>query len=49
MFVTIINGDFETWDKVLNKKDDGRYSINVSGEELKNRSSRRSKNKDTSE
>jgi hypothetical protein len=42
-----INADFEIWDKVLNKKD-GSYSINVSGEELKNRSSRRVKSKDTS-
>jgi len=38
-----INADFETWDKVLNKKDNGSYSINVSGAELKNRSSKRSK------
>jgi len=38
-----IHADFETWDKVLNKKDDGRYSIAVSGEELKNSSSKRSK------
>jgi hypothetical protein len=43
-----INADFETWDKVLNKKSDGRYSITVSGEELKNCASKRSKNKDTS-
>jgi hypothetical protein len=42
-----INADFETWDKVLNKKD-GSYSINVSEEESKNRSSKRSKNKDSS-
>lgn len=38
-----INADFETWDKVLNKKDDESYSINVSGEELKNRYSKRIK------
>jgi hypothetical protein len=38
-----INADFETWDKVLNKKSDGRYSITISGEELKNRSSKRSR------
>jgi hypothetical protein len=38
-----IAADFETWDKVLNKKDDGSFSINVSGEELKDRSSKRSK------
>jgi hypothetical protein len=43
-----INADFETWDKVLNKKNDGSYCVNVSEEELKNRSSRRSKDKDTS-
>ena len=38
-----INADFETWDKVLNKKDNGSYSITVSGEELKNSASKRSK------
>ena len=38
-----INADFEIWDKVLNKKDDGRYSITVSGEESKKASSKRSK------
>jgi len=43
-----INADFETWDKVLNKKDDGSYCIKVSREVLKNRSSKRIKNKDTS-
>lgn len=37
-----INADFETWDEVLNKKD-GSYSINVSGEDLKNSVSKRSK------
>ena len=37
-----IHADFETWDKVLNKKD-GSYSIKVSGEELKNSSSKRGK------
>jgi hypothetical protein len=42
-----INADFETWDKVLNKKDDGSYRIKVSGEELKKSSSKRIKNKDT--
>jgi predicted Zn-dependent peptidase len=43
-----INADFGTWDKVLNKKDDESYSIKVSREVLKNRSSKRIKNKDTS-
>jgi len=43
-----INADFETWEKVLNKKDTESYSITVSGEELKNSSSKRIKNKDTS-
>jgi len=38
-----INADFETWDKVLNKKDDESYSINVSGEALKNRYQKRVK------
>jgi len=38
-----INADFETWDKVLNKEGDERYSIKVSGEELKNSSSKRIK------
>jgi hypothetical protein len=38
-----INADFETWNKVLNKKDDGRYGITVSGDEVKNRSKRSKK------
>jgi hypothetical protein len=38
-----IAADFETWEKVLNNKDEGRYSINVSGEELKNRDQKRIK------
>ena len=38
-----INADFETWDKVLNKKDDGSYSINLSGVELNNSSLKRIK------
>jgi len=38
-----INADFETWDKVLNKKDTESYSITVSGEESKNSPSKRSK------
>jgi hypothetical protein len=43
-----IHADFETWDKVLKKEDDERYSIKVSEEVLKNSSSKRIKNKDTS-
>jgi hypothetical protein len=43
-----IAADFETWDKVLKNKDEGRYSITVSGEEVKNSSSKRIKNKDAS-
>ncbi|MBE3140449.1 MAG: hypothetical protein IMZ53_07695 [Thermoplasmata archaeon] len=43
-----INADFETWDKVLKKQDVESYSIKVSGEESKNSSSKRIKNKDTS-
>jgi hypothetical protein len=38
-----INADFETWDKVLNKKDTESYSITVSREESKNSPSKRSK------
>jgi hypothetical protein len=38
-----IHADFETWEKVLKNKDEGSYSINVSGEEVKNSSSKRSK------
>ena len=43
-----INADFETWDMVLNKEDDESIGIKVSGAELKNSSSKRIKNKDTS-
>jgi len=43
-----IAADFETWDKVLNNKDEGSYRITVSGEEVKNSASKRSKNKDAS-
>jgi len=43
-----INADLETWDKVIKKEDDERYSIKVSGEELKNSYSKRIKNKDKS-
>jgi hypothetical protein len=32
-----IAADLETWEKVLNNKDEERYSITVSGEEVKNR------------
>ena len=35
--------DFETWEKVLKHKDEGSYRITVSGEEVKNRSSKRNK------
>jgi len=38
-----IAADLETWEKVLNNKDEGRYRITVTGEEVKNRSSKRSK------
>jgi hypothetical protein len=38
-----IEADFKTWKKVLNNKDEGSYRITVSGEEVKNRSSKRSK------
>jgi hypothetical protein len=38
-----IAADFETWDKVLKQKDEGSYRITVSGEDVKNISSKRSK------
>ena len=38
-----IAADFETWEKVLKNKDEGNFSITVSGEELKKCSSKRSK------
>ena len=38
-----IAADFETWEKVLNNKDEGSYRVTVSGEEVKNSSSKRSK------
>jgi hypothetical protein len=38
-----IHADFETWEKVLNNKDEGRYSITVSGEGVKNREQKRGK------
>jgi hypothetical protein len=38
-----IAADFETWEKVLKNKDEGRYSINVSGVEGKNREQKRIK------
>jgi len=31
-----IAADFETWEKVLNNKDEGSYRVTVSGEEVKN-------------
>jgi arsenate reductase-like glutaredoxin family protein len=43
-----INADFETWDKVINKKDDESYIIKVSEEDTKNSSSKRIINKDKS-
>jgi len=38
-----INADFETWDKVLNNKDEGSYRITVTGEEMQNRDQKRVK------
>jgi hypothetical protein len=38
-----IHADFETWEKVLKNKDEGSYRITVSGEEVKNSSSKRIK------
>jgi hypothetical protein len=38
-----IHADFETWEKVLKNKDEGSYSVTVSGEELKNRDQKRNK------
>jgi hypothetical protein len=38
-----IAADFETWEIVLKNKDEGRYSITVSGEEGKKSSSKRNK------
>jgi hypothetical protein len=38
-----IAADFETWEKVLKQKDEGSYRIIMSGEEVKNSSSKRSK------
>jgi len=35
--------DLETWEKVLKQKDEGSYRITVAGDEVKNRSSKRSK------
>ena len=43
-----INADFETWDKVIKKEDDESYSFKVSRDVLKNSSSKRIENKDTS-
>jgi hypothetical protein len=41
-----INADFKTWDKVIKKEDDERYSIIVSEEGTKNNYSKLIKNKD---
>ena len=41
-----INADFETWDKVIKKEDEERYSINVSEETAKNSYSKLIKKKD---
>jgi hypothetical protein len=38
-----IEADFETWEKVLNNKDEGSYRITGSGEEVKNRDQKRVK------
>ena len=38
-----IAADFETWEKVLNNKDEGSYRIMISGEEVKNRDQKRNK------
>jgi hypothetical protein len=38
-----INADFAIWDNVIKKDDDEIYSINISGEELKHRYSKRIK------
>ena len=38
-----IAADLETCEKVLNNKDEGSYRITVSGEEVKNSYSKRSK------
>jgi hypothetical protein len=43
-----INADFETWDKVIKKEDEGSYGIKVSGEDMKNRYLKRIKNNDKS-
>jgi len=43
-----INADFETWDKVIKKENDGSYIIKVSEEDTKNSYSKRIKNKDKS-
>ena len=43
-----IEADFETWEKVLKKEGEERYSVTVSGEEGKNRDQKRVNNKDKS-
>jgi len=43
-----IAADFETGEKVLKQKDEGSYRITVSGEEVKNSSSKRIRNREKS-
>ena len=38
-----IAADIETWEKVMKQKDEGSFSINVLGEEVKNRDQKRGK------
>jgi hypothetical protein len=38
-----IEADFEIWEKVLKNKDEGSYSITVTGEEVKDRDQKRVK------
>ena len=38
-----INADFETWDKVLNNKDEGSYRITVSEDTGRNKEKKRGK------
>ncbi len=38
-----IAADFETWEKVLKNKNEGSYSVIVTGEEVKNRDQKRIK------
>jgi len=43
-----INADFETWDKVLNNKDEGSYRVTVSGDEGKTRIKKGARKQDRS-